>query len=155
MIHAEPSAFCSCCRPPVVPRAAIPQATVDLVRAFQGLFRPDTETWRGPHSGLEDALVPHGKTVALSNSLLLHYPYFVYVERWKSFLFYSDIRRANMALRAVWMLDHKMISLNNYHKRLGICFGYTNEQIYNFINTGPNPVLMERARRLRHGVQES
>ena len=143
----NPSRVCVCCRPAITPRAAIPQATCDAVRSVY----PDveraitaTENWRGPHEGIEKHLIAHGKTVALkvvSNTNGC----FDLIESYQHMWFISDIillafntngiRRASMILRAFRMRETRSISLNNYHRRLGICLGYTDEQINNFITS--------------------
>lgn len=136
----DPRRVCQCCMPAIGRRVQISQKLVDQVRRQEGMVVSD-EPWRGPHQYIEHILMMHhGKTVALISTeeqlmLAPHHVWFHWSEDLQSWVVWTleGARRARMLLRAKSMRRRSLISLNNYHRRMGICLGYTSEQIRRFV----------------------
>lgn len=123
-------------------RVGISQEVIDGVRRELGIIL-EKESWRGPHQGIEHVLVEkHGKLLGLVNSnskLVLNSRAYGVEKVWsndfKSYIVYKPEGKkwAGMMVRAREMYDRGLISWRSYTVRMGICLGYSDDQIRKFI----------------------
>lgn len=137
----DPRRVCDCCVTTIGPRVQIPQETIDRIRLEVGLHLRDGDSWRGPHQFIEYKLMrDHGKTVAIITGELhmMFIPDNAWAHWFEPFQGYivwtrAGVRRARMIMRARDMWDRQLISADSYHCRMGICLGYTSEQVRRFV----------------------
>lgn len=109
----------------------------------RSLWAIDNEPWRGPHTGSELELMLRNKKPVASIGTNKEYEKFLpYIKR-KRFILKKDITGGWLVAQPneAWRID-KIINLFNskeygpkYHAKLGILFGYSKDDILQFIRS--------------------